>query len=286
MSNPTAAGLTHPDGVRISVTGPSDTGFLWIFPPSTSPVVGQGSVDFYTSSSSASTPTPARIESPTNAEVLAQVDAAIPEVLIGSLHKYVTPVGNEIVYKVLDDGSGGKVLYRITDRNRIYDVAVLPDPEHFIMLDIIELGGAGYEVIDDGGGGHSWRSLGDNYAVSSGGAPSTAIEPWRVAIPDDIVIADGILSRLIAYVTVPAEITGIRAACTVGSADIIVRIGTGFGGGVNIGGSPFTCNTTLSALQPSAANNVLMVGSSVEVEIQNASADFAGLTLEIYRAAT
>jgi len=65
---------------------------------------------------------------------------------------------------VLQDNAGALTLFRITDRIRIYNVAVLPDPEHFVLSDVIDVSGTGYRSIDDGASGQAWQSIGDDYA--------------------------------------------------------------------------------------------------------------------------
>lgn len=125
-----------------------------------------------TVSNATSTPVPVRIESPTDAEVLAQVNALATAAAAGSLHVYTTPTGNEIVFNVLDDGTATDtlILRRLTDVVRLYEVAVLPDPEHFQLTpraDIVERESEGYRIVDDGVGGHAWRGLGDAYSSSA-----------------------------------------------------------------------------------------------------------------------
>ena len=120
----------------------------------------------YTETSDQSTPAPVKVESPTDVEVLAQINDLPVAPPPGSFHKYVTPEGNNIVFTVLFDDSNNLILKKITGDVRTYDVTVLPNADHFQLTpkaDVIVIDEMAYKVISDGTDGHSWESKGSIY---------------------------------------------------------------------------------------------------------------------------
>lgn len=192
----------------------------------------------FTETGGTDTPVPVRIESPTDAEVLLQVNAIAPAIQPGALHKYVTAYGNEIVYKVLNNVAGDLVLHRITDRVRLYDVTELPNTDHFQLNEIIEVDGQGYKAIDDGlgAGGFAWETVGDNYGGSGSAANlnfdrhtvSATLEQQTYTLPNEpipesvIVQIDGAGNNIDFSVVGSDVILSAALAANVGAAVAVV----------------------------------------------------------------